>query len=65
MFDYATLNDFFTELIFLQKILGRFKGIWHISFFGFSLRTFEVIVVFVVKFFVACLVSEILKDKLH
>ena len=32
-------------------------------FSGLSIRTFEVIVISVVKFFVAYLVSEILKDK--
>ena len=32
-------------------------------FFGLLITTFEVIVISVVKFFVACLVSEILEDK--
>ena len=34
-----------------------------IYFFGLSIRTFGVIAISVVNFFVACSVSEILKDK--
>ena len=38
------------------------KGIWQ-YFFLLSIRTFEVIVVSVVKILVTCFVSVILKDK--
>ena len=39
------------------------KDIWqYISFFGLSIKTFEVILA--VKFFITCLICEILKDEL-
>ena len=34
-------------------------------YFGLSINTFEVIVIFVVKFLVTCLVSKILKGYSH
>ena len=41
----------------------RFKGIWQYNFyFGLSTRTFEVIIIPVVKFLLPCSVSEILED---
>ena len=41
------------------------KGYGNIFLFGLSIRTFGVIAISVVNFFVACSVSEILKDKRH
>ena len=41
------------------------KGYGNIFHFGLSIRTFGVIAISVVNFFVACSVSEILKDKRH
>ena len=44
--------------------MGRnFKGYGNTFLFGLFIRTFEVILISVVKFFVICLVSKILKDK--
>ena len=40
------------------------KDIWqYISFFGLSIKTFEVIVILAVKFLITCLICEILKDE--
>ena len=51
---------FLYALSFQQK---NIKGMGVYFIFGLSIRTVEIIVISVVKFFVTCLVSEILKDK--
>ena len=54
-----------STLIFCVKYtMVLLKGYGNIYFiFCLSIRTVEVIVILVAKFFVACLVSEILKEK--
>ena len=62
---HSNENTFVRFLTKNNRILTELKGYGNIFLFGLSIRTFGVIAISVVNFFVACSVSEILKDKRH
>ena len=47
----------------IKDLLDSDRDVAIYFFFGLLIGTFEVIVIYFVKFFVACLMSEILNDK--
>ena len=63
-FKPSTLGNFDWQIIYIRcpfLVLSRDMAIY--SYFGLSIRTFEVTIISIVKFLITCLVSEILKDK--
>ena len=64
-FNVSTLCHFLKKIVYVFIFGNLFilEGIWPYLFFGFLTRSFEVIVISIVKFLITCLVSKKLNGK--